>query len=155
MSWRQGASYNDDNYDDEEDTSELLLSLRASDRDQDTESDEEDPDDREYGCCAYFLTILMYLFTDWPWKTVKYISMPYMICDDINGAQADTNTVTEILAETSGSAAESNTENTAPETVTRSIAEIQATNKNPRKPTPHYQKFFIGVCYIRVVISNN
>ena len=86
MSSRRGASYIDDTYDDEN-SSELLLSVRATDTDQDAESDEEDTDDREYGCCARFLTILVYLLTDWPWETVKYISMP---CNNTSSARAST-----------------------------------------------------------------
>ena len=117
MSSRRSASYIDD-INDNETSSELplVLSMRTSDTESDTESDEEDTNDREYGCCTHFLTVMMYLLTDWPWKTVKYINMPY---NNTSGAET-------------GARGSTITDNTS-KTVTPTTAEIQVTKKKRSK----------------------
>ena len=44
--------------------------------DRPTESDPQPGITERYGCFSYLRTFLMYIFTDWPWETVKNISMP-------------------------------------------------------------------------------
>ena len=145
MSLKRGASYIDDIYD-EENSSELLLSVRASDTDQDAESDvrsDEDPDDREYGCCAHFLAILMYLLTDWPWETVKYISMPY---NNTSGARASTVIDETITDETAASS----------KTVTKTTVGIQATKKErikKGKPKPQSCKCS-KECFTKLIVCS-
>ena len=49
------------------------------DLNQSTENDPRSGGNKQCGYCfAYFRTIFVYIFTDWPWETVKYINMP---CD--------------------------------------------------------------------------
>lgn len=38
--------------------------------------DGDTADEKQSGCCARFRTSLAYFFTDWPWETVEYISVP-------------------------------------------------------------------------------
>ena len=38
--------------------------------------DGDTADEKQSGCCARFLTSQVYFFTDWPWETVEYISVP-------------------------------------------------------------------------------
>ena len=46
--------------------------------DQSTENnDPRSGGNEQYGYFAYFRTIFVHNFTDWPWETVKYISITY------------------------------------------------------------------------------
>ena len=41
-----------------------------------TENGHQPGGNERYGCFAYFRTFFLYIFTDWPWETIKCISMP-------------------------------------------------------------------------------